>query len=196
MHDEDHIKDELVAAASSYFLRFGYSRVSTGEIATSVGRSKKTLYKHFPSKEQLLHAVLVRINQRAEEAAAAALQTADLSRPETLQTLLHDIAISVISSQQLLMDDLQHKANELYQNHDEQQRQALVELLLPLFRRGVATGSLRGDIDYEDVVTIFVQGLRSLVRPLDLTRQETASQRHLELFIRLLVAGLRPAPHP
>ena len=56
--DDSAVRQEIVDTAKAYFLKYGYSRVSTAEIADEAGRSKKTLYKHFPTKEALLAAVV------------------------------------------------------------------------------------------------------------------------------------------
>ena len=51
-------RDEIVQIATELFQRFGYDRCSMAVISEHLGGSKATLYGYFPSKEELLRAVL------------------------------------------------------------------------------------------------------------------------------------------
>ncbi len=54
----DHTRRRILDGAYRLFRRQGYSRVSMDEIATSASVTKRTLYYHFESKDQLLAKVL------------------------------------------------------------------------------------------------------------------------------------------
>jgi AcrR family transcriptional regulator len=47
------LSQRIMQSATALFAKHGYAKVTTGEIATALGISKKTLYKYFPSKEEL-----------------------------------------------------------------------------------------------------------------------------------------------
>jgi AcrR family transcriptional regulator len=51
-------RSRLIEAATSEFLAQGYGQANVGRIAATAGISKKTVYKHFDSKLDLLHAVM------------------------------------------------------------------------------------------------------------------------------------------
>lgn len=51
-------RNQIVRAAASLFEEVGYERTSMGMIAERMSGSKQTLYNYFPSKEDLLRAVL------------------------------------------------------------------------------------------------------------------------------------------
>ena len=51
-------RDAIVHAARAVFGRDGYARTTTDAIAREAGVSTRTLYKHFPSKEELFSTVL------------------------------------------------------------------------------------------------------------------------------------------
>jgi AcrR family transcriptional regulator len=62
---------QILEAAYALFRRRGYSRVSMDEIAAATTVTKRTLYYHFESKDQLLAAVL----EAQHELALAAFRT-------------------------------------------------------------------------------------------------------------------------
>jgi AcrR family transcriptional regulator len=51
-------RERILAAAYKLFFRQGFTRVGVDEIALSAGITKRTLYYHFASKDDLLAAVL------------------------------------------------------------------------------------------------------------------------------------------
>lgn len=51
-------KDRILTRASALFLRNGIKSVSMDDIATDLGMSKKTLYKTFTSKDDIVLAVM------------------------------------------------------------------------------------------------------------------------------------------
>ncbi|NYZ13576.1 TetR/AcrR family transcriptional regulator [Azospirillum sp. RWY-5-1] len=54
----DRKRADIVAAAERQFLECGYGAASMDRIAADAGASKRTVYNHFPSKEDLFRAVV------------------------------------------------------------------------------------------------------------------------------------------
>ncbi|QDU34434.1 HTH-type transcriptional regulator MtrR [Poriferisphaera corsica] len=57
-------KTEIVKAATEIFFREGYGRASMDQVHSVVGGSKRTLYKHFSSKDELFIAIIERVSDR------------------------------------------------------------------------------------------------------------------------------------
>ena len=55
-------KNEILDAAAELFVTKGYEETSTGDILDRVGIARGTLYYHFKSKEDILDALIERIN--------------------------------------------------------------------------------------------------------------------------------------
>ncbi len=53
--------DRIIAAARQVFMRYGFKRVTMGEIAAAAGMSRAALYLVYPSKEDVLTAVVTRV---------------------------------------------------------------------------------------------------------------------------------------
>lgn len=62
----------IIAAAADQFHRLGYHRVATGDIAAAVGITAGALYRHFPSKQDLLGEIILDRLQRFEAVFSAA----------------------------------------------------------------------------------------------------------------------------
>ena len=62
----ERLIDRLLEAANQFFMEKGFEATSMGEIAKHAHASKETFYRHFPTKEELFQAALLR---RAEQIA-------------------------------------------------------------------------------------------------------------------------------
>jgi AcrR family transcriptional regulator len=56
----ERVTNRLVDAASKFFMERGFDATSMGEIARYARASKETFYRHFPGKEDLFRAVVIR----------------------------------------------------------------------------------------------------------------------------------------
>lgn len=70
-------EEAILAAAAELVAKVGYDAMSTDDVAARVGISKRTLYDHFPSKEQLV----VRVVTSGMEKVMQALDAVDPSLP-------------------------------------------------------------------------------------------------------------------
>ncbi len=55
----DSINEAIKTAARELFRKYGYNKTSVAELAKKAQVAKATVYKHFDSKEMILHAILM-----------------------------------------------------------------------------------------------------------------------------------------
>ena len=60
-------EDAIVHAVNRLLAEKGFDAMTVDEVAAQVGIAKASLYKHFPSKEDLAAAAMVRVMQRAQD---------------------------------------------------------------------------------------------------------------------------------
>ena len=182
---------QIVEAARKYFLRFGYSRVSTEEIARSIGRSKKTLYKHFETKEALLHAVLARVDGEAERDITGLLAERGGDRHARLRGILTAVAVHMASTHQVLLADLRACSPELGQQAWRERRQALILLLTPVLREAAEEKVVRADLATDQVLEIFFCCVEGMASPLEVAQNAQSPGELFGTLVSLMVDGLR-----
>lgn len=79
-------EDVILQAVNELLARKGYDAMTVDEVAAAVGLTKPSLYKHFPSKEALAAAALVRLLDQT--LAVMASQPADEPPAQRLRALL------------------------------------------------------------------------------------------------------------
>lgn len=60
-------REHLIEVATALFNRYGYHAVGIDQVIAEAGVAKTTLYRHFKSKEELIVAVLKRIDEQYRE---------------------------------------------------------------------------------------------------------------------------------
>ena len=136
-------KNEILDAAEELFAARGYEETSTGDILDRVGIARGTLYYHFRSKEEILDALIGRLNQamiaRAEKAAGdrsvpvveRIIRTILCLNPETGGSPIgHEVMEQVHKPQNALM-------------HQKMQ-QGLLDGVVPVISRLVEEGNAQG----------------------------------------------------
>jgi AcrR family transcriptional regulator len=106
--DFEQRRERIVAEAAELFARDGFRGSSINDLAGACGVSKSLLYHYFPSKEDILYAVMAgHLDQLIEDAAAAVATEADAEA--RLRRLLHDFMahyVGASSRQKVLLNEL------------------------------------------------------------------------------------------
>jgi len=89
----DDRRDHIIAVAAQVFAQIGYGAASMSTIAARLGGSKATLYKYFPSKEQLFEEVM----RSKCERVLAPLRDLRGSDEEDLESLLAKFGAAFLS---------------------------------------------------------------------------------------------------
>ena len=66
---EDERQTEILDAAVAYFAERGYSAATTRDIAAAAGVAEGTIFRYFPTKKSMLHAITLRFLSGAADAA-------------------------------------------------------------------------------------------------------------------------------
>ncbi|MEG3789401.1 TetR/AcrR family transcriptional regulator [Lysobacter sp. CCNWLW3] len=98
----DHdVRDQIVAAATEHFSRYGYEKTTVSDLARAVGFSKAYIYKFFESKQAIGEMICANCLRQIEAEVRAAIEEADRP-PEKLRRMFKAI---VEASLRLLFQD-------------------------------------------------------------------------------------------
>ncbi len=145
-------RERLLEAAAAAFGAADGGSVSLESIARDAGVGIGTLYRHFPSREALVEAVY-----RAElaEVAAAAEQLLKRHPPKTALRRWMDRYASFVAAKRGMAESL-HAMFDSGAMEPSQTRDSIVGAVDLLLRAGADDGSLRADVQADDVVSSLV----------------------------------------
>jgi AcrR family transcriptional regulator len=167
----------------------GFSRVTLGEIASGLGISKKTFYKHFRSKDELLLVVTERLLEgvRAQFRSIVEGDASFLVKLEMLVTFLGQ-RLSLLSRP--MLRDLQRHAPGVWERLQQFRRERISNDFKGLLLRGVAEGYVRPDVDIDLFLLAFIGAVEAVVNPAVLSEQTMSVQDVIRSIISLFFRGV------
>lgn len=183
------IRQRILNAAKEQFLAFGFSKVTVDEIAAKLGMSKKTLYKFFPSKEEMMHE-LVRVEiQKGKHACRMAMEANDdfITKFKNIMSL---IAMQYSQIRRPLLDDLRKYAPHIWQEIANHRMESINRDFTAMLEEGVRAGVFRRTINLELVRFIYSACIENLITPDVLITIPYSASQVFEAITSVLFEGI------
>lgn len=187
---EDAVSDRIVAAARRHFFAHGFRGVTMDDLAEELGMSKKTLYAAFPSKIDLLRAMLLDKFHSIE---------ADLDRivsrnsPDALTTL-HDLLACVqqhaAEIQPPFVRDIRRETPDMFELVQSRRRAVIKRYFGRLFDAGRRAGIFRKDISTRMMIEILLGVTEALINPAKMAELGLTPKAGFTLIIRVILEGV------
>jgi AcrR family transcriptional regulator len=141
-------KDRILTRAAALFLRNGIKSVSMDDIAADLGMSKKTLYKTFASKDEIVLAVMTdHLCKAQSECAHFAGVSADAVREMLDISAWADKEFSNVHPS--IFYDLKKYHPDAWALFSTHKSTFILDQITRNLRRGIAEGLFRNDLDVE-----------------------------------------------
>ena len=175
-------REALLSQAAELIAEHGPA-VALDEVARAAGVGNATLYRHFPDRAALLHAIAVQVIGASAEAAEQALAE-ETGSFEALARYLHEVLrVRVAWVMPAIAGALDPGDAEL-----AALRGRSVTAMTTLIENAQRDGVIREDITFGDISQLLIRLARPLPPGHGRAVQDAAAQRHLAIML----AGLRP----
>lgn len=161
----DKIRTRILSAASEQFFRHGFYRVSMDSLVAEVRTSKSTIYKFFPSKEDLVQAVLENINSEINTNLEAIIEDTEKNFQEKLIAVTRYTGKILTRVSQEFLTDLRLHTPDLWESYQSMRQARLEHLYGRLFRNGVSEGIIRRDIPQDFLLLVYTKLTELAVEP-------------------------------
>ncbi|HLF20141.1 MAG TPA: TetR/AcrR family transcriptional regulator [Bacteroidota bacterium] len=181
-------KDRIVESASEKFLSQGISKVTLDEIASDLRMSKKTMYKFFPSKDELLSSI-VHLMMGKMERQIEAIVSSSKAFPEKMTALMAFAGkfIGRLSSQ--FLRDLERFAPALWREVETFRRERIFSRLERMFVQAKQEGFLREDLDHNLFMLVFLHSMQGIMNPHTLSQHSFSAQQAFKGIFKILLEG-------
>ena len=179
-------KEQILKVAIERMQQVGIRSVSIDDICHELGMSKKTFYVYFPSKDDLVQAIL----HKHEQKVAHDLDNALAKR--TITQVIVEWAKIAQSTQKkdlktpAMMYDLEKYYPQLFAAHKKVMRQTMEKILVRFLEKGVSEGIFRAEIDVDVVAMMFLDmqyRLLDLITGGQMTKEEVHRIGHQRMDI-------------
>jgi AcrR family transcriptional regulator len=162
---DDAAPRRIIAAARRHFFTHGFRRVTMDDLAQELGMSKKTLYASFPSKLDLLRAVLLDKFQSVEADLDRVLSSASRDVRGTLERLLATLQRHTQEIQPPFVRDIQREAPAMFQLVQSRRRELIQRYFGRIFEAGRKAGVIRKDLSTRLMIEILLGVTEAIMNP-------------------------------
>ena len=184
--NEEKIK--IVQYARSRYLKEGFYKTSMSSLAAEMQMSKKTIYKHFPTKESLVEEVVFDfmnfIRENIDEIFSAKKNA--ISKVAGFVILMGKISTQISEN---WLKDLRLHMPELWAKVDAFRTQKMTAEITSVITQGKKE-KLFLDYPNEIIVTMFVSSIRAIVNPDFLLTHTISYNQAAQTCIEILLNGV------
>ncbi len=179
---------KILEFCETHFMKYGFQNTTMDEIAKELRMSKKTIYKHFASKSDLVRAVFIRIRNDL----TGQIETI-VNGEGTAVIKLHKISqifytrISSISNRWL--NDLQHYAPDIWSEVEEFRRKLLQRNITMLIDQGKSEG-LVSDYPTTIILGVLISAIQGVVTPEFVLHNNISMKEAGETTLSIVFSGL------
>lgn len=171
------------------FSQSGFARVSVEEITSALGMSKKTFYKYFESKEDLVHQIVLRITGEI------GLQIESIVTTDNPFVLKLNGLISVLHTRfskfsTPMLRDVQIHAPATWAYIQEFRRTRIIAVWGRLIEQGQREGFIRPTIDPRLLLLSIIGVVESVVNPQTLANESFSTEQAMKGIIDMLFRGI------
>ena len=185
---EPEIKEKILGIAEEMFMQHGYSKVTMEEIAAGLGISKKTLYKFFPNKKEVLRELMSERQCEFMEQVELLWKREDLDFVGKFRNTLDFVGER--SSRMKKLQDIQKSAPEIWKEIHDFKKGKILEKVRRLFEAGFETGIFRSDIDRDIVILVYTNAVESIVNPEVLSELPCTAGQAFEAISKIIFEGI------
>jgi AcrR family transcriptional regulator len=181
-------RQKILSAASELFGANPYDSVQMRDVAALAEVGKPTLYRYFPSKEELFLEVFKSGLDRLDAEVAGILKDRDQPGPaleRLLQALLNALG-GQVAALRMLTDD-QSAVMRRWRNEFRRRRRPFVEAARTILEQGIASGEFRS-VDLETVPSMLIGIVRGGLIGMDRIPRERFAAAMIDLVMHALLA--------
>ena len=157
MASEEDKRNRILDFAFKKFTTTGVSQVTMDDLARGIGMGKGTLYKFFPSKEELLMHTVDFFAARMEKSLEKIFEDEKSTPADRLSLFLKTVSEKLSRINPATITYLERSMPVVYEKIYQTRNRMIMNNLLRIFREGKKSGLFRADMD-ENLVAHIVIG--------------------------------------
>jgi|SRR5579883_2847971 len=190
MATDTEIKQRITEKARDWFYQYGFSKVTMDELAAELGMSKKTLYKYFTSKEQLLWEIYKITTDDFKSSAENIYADAKTDFVDKLALVLQKNCNTTSQWSKTFLTDIQKHARDIWEEVEKFRQESIMGRFGKFFSEGVAKGFFRNDIDQNLTLIIYTKMIQGLINPDVLSQIPYSAAQVYDAIIKIVYEGV------
>jgi TetR/AcrR family transcriptional regulator, transcriptional repressor of aconitase len=182
------LRERVLEHARDEFISRGFSKVTLDEIASDLGISKKTLYKFYPSKEELLRASL-HAAMRSAGWELERISSSDKPFAEKMAEAMATMGKYISRFRKEGLADIQRNAPSIWKELDKFREEHIVSKLVAMIVQARNENIFRPEIHEQILIRMLVSSIQSIINPQVVTQYSFSAQEAAQSILKVLFEG-------
>lgn len=188
MATDIEVRKRIIAFAQERFLNPGFSKVTLDEIASELGISKKTLYKHFENKEDILRYGMQE-TMRAIAKEIDRIVVSDRPFAEKLAGMMMIIGKQVSKLSRSAQSDMQKFAPELWKEIEVFRREQIFMKIGKMISQARDENVFRPDVNEQVLVLMILNCVQGILNPEVLSQNSFSAEQAFRIIFKTIFEG-------
>lgn len=163
--EKDEVRQRIFEKSFELFLRYGFAKTRMEEIARTLRISRKTLYKHFANKHELLKELMMDRHHRIHNKIEVIQQDPEKSIREKIQAMQTCISSEIPQGMNEFMREIRDQAPDLWKNVRAMKEAKINRTMRNMIETGIKNGDIRSDVNPDIVLLIHSASSEALFEP-------------------------------
>lgn len=166
----ENTRNRILGASKDLFYTKGYSKVTMDDIAQKLAMSKKTLYRYFENKYDIISQIVQNFIDDLGNGVKEIVHDDSLEYPFKLKKMLNFVAVKLSGISVLLLEDMQTTLPELWHKLDQFKKESAFIRFNQLIEEGREKSMINQHINHRLIVALYASAIHNLLNP-DFIRQ-------------------------
>ena len=192
------VSKDILKEATKLFFDKGYKRVTVDVIASNLSISKKTIYKYYESKQDLLEKTFENWKLKLSSEINEILDQVDISFIDKLKDMMSHIGVAMGRLNSDLIMDIQENVPDLWDRINNYKHEAAFLRFNRLIEEGIQKGQIKKSINKNLVVALYACAIENLLDPnflnsLPANMRKSLPKYHSDIFdstLKIIYEGI------
>jgi AcrR family transcriptional regulator len=188
MSSDLELRERILERARDEFLARGFSKVTLDEIASDLGISKKTLYKSYPSKEELLRAALHSM-MRSAGWELERIISSEKPFVEKLADTMMTMGKYISRFRKESIVDVQRFSPSLWKELEKFRQEHIVSRLVTMIAQAREENIFRPEVDEQVLIQMLVHSIQGIMNPEILSQHSFSAEEAARSIFQVIFEG-------
>ena len=182
MPRNNDIEKDILMEATQLFFDKGYKKVTVDELASKLSISKKTIYKYYESKQDLLEKIFDNWRMNLSTEINDILDKKNITFIDKLKYMMSHVGVAMGRMNSDLISDIQENVPHLWIKINNYKHEAAFLRFNRLIDEGIAKGKIKKNINKNLVVALYACAIETLLDPNFLNTLPPAMKKKLPKY--------------
>lgn len=180
--------DKILDLTEEKIFKEGFYKTTMEELASDLRMSKKTIYKFYPSKNDLVRAITERFKKRIHDKILEILSS-DKNAVDKIVTWLSILTKVTTKISDKMLNDLRKHFPSLWDELEKFRTEMMTDNITKVIERGKQEGFVK-DIPTPIIMTVMISSVRAIVNPEFVIHNNFSLKNAAQTTFQILMNGI------